>query len=161
MAVLRCIPQQNMLNIAAARTMQPAARSSQNSTDKCMKYDMNRYEVNKLDLILCELNHIRHQTMNGQLKQLFRQQAAITHLSEVTSCINRCIQVIKSTIKCKTESRTAIYFNSRQITLFLTQGFFKKHSELSSSDIQHDYKCSMCCCSEYNCITVEKLWSVD
>ena len=34
--------------------------SSQNSIDKCMKYDMKRNEENKLDLILCEMNHIRH-----------------------------------------------------------------------------------------------------
>jgi len=77
--------------------------------------------------------------MNGQLKQLFRQQAAITHLLEATLCINRCIQLIKPTIKCKTVSQTAIYFNSRQIILFLTQGFIIKLSKLSPPDIQHDY----------------------
>lgn len=84
-------------------------------------------------------------TMNGQLKQLFRQQAAITRLSEATLCISGCIQLIKPIIKCKTESQIAIHFNSRQIILFLTQGFFKKHSELPPPDIQHDYKCLMCC----------------
>jgi hypothetical protein len=42
---------------------------------------MNRNEENKLDLILGELNDIRRHTMNGQVKQLFKQQAAITHLS--------------------------------------------------------------------------------
>jgi hypothetical protein len=49
------------------------------------------------------------------------------------------VHTVKPTIKCKTVSGTAVYFNSRQIILFLTQGFFKKLSELSPPDIQHDY----------------------